>query len=63
MAHLIVNKPNLRLDQIVFSHYGDLTMFDAVADLNPHLTGVILSIDDEITLPDTTTPEIEEKLW
>ena len=63
MASLRVTEPNLRLDQVVFSHYGDLILFDAVAEANPHLTGVILSVGDEITLPTTTTVEVEETLW
>jgi len=63
MASLKVTKPDLRLDQVVFSHYGNLAMFDAVAKANPHLTGVILSVGDEIILPTIATVEVEEKLW
>jgi len=63
MANLLITKPDQRLDSIVFNYYGDLTMFDAVVDANPHITGVALQVDDTITLPEKTVINAEETLW
>lgn len=63
MAKLVITKPYQRLDQIVFNYYGDLSMFDAVVEANPHLTGVILAVDDEIALPTKAPVNVEETLW
>ena len=63
MANLLITKPDQRLDSIVFNYYGDLTMFDTVVDANPHITGVILQVDDTITLPEKAVINAEETLW
>jgi len=63
MANLVITKPDQRLDQIVFNYYGDLSMFDAVVEANPHITGVILAVDDEVALPTKTPVKTEETLW
>lgn len=63
MDKVIVQQDKLRLDQIVYKHYGDLTMFDAVLVENTHLETPALNKNDEIRLPKKTVAKQDEKLW
>lgn len=63
MAVLHIVENNKRLDEIVFQHYGDLTMFDRVFAANPHLLSLFLNIGDQVFLPEKQKKKVEEKLW
>ena len=52
-----------RLDSIVFNHYGDLLMFDAVLNANPHITNTLVGDGVIIELPPIIVKEVEEILW
>ncbi len=56
-------KSSMRLDEVVQEVYGDLDMFDAVAEGNPDLLDVVLNVGDVVVLPDLVKQEIEEALW
>lgn len=54
---VVVVQENKRLDEIVFSHYGNLEHFDDVVEANEELAlKTILELGDEVILP-----EFEEK--
>ncbi len=63
MDKIKVTEDNIRLDTIVYNHYGDLTMFDEVFKANPHLTAPILPIDTVIVLPVQEKKDVEKALW
>lgn len=53
----VIVQENKRLDEIVFSHYGNLDHFDDVVEANEELAlKTILELGDEVILP-----EFEEK--
>ncbi len=57
MKKVVVTQENIRLDEIVFTHYGNLSHFDDVVDVNEELAlKVTLNIGDKVYLP-----EFEEK--
>ncbi len=54
---VVVVQESKRLDEIVFSHYGNLDHFDDVVEANEELAlKTILELGDEVILP-----EFEEK--
>ncbi len=63
MEAMIVEQDKMRLDQMVYHYYGDLTMFDEVLATNQHLEAVILRRGEKITLPPKIVVEQEDKLW
>lgn len=53
----VIVQENKRLDEIVFSHYGNLEHFDDVVEANEELAlKTILELGDKVILP-----EFEEK--
>lgn len=53
----VITQENKRLDEIVFSHYGNLEHFDDVVEANEELAlKTFLELGDEVILP-----EFEEK--
>ncbi len=63
MEQITVEQDKVRLDQIVYHYYGDLSMFDEVFAANLHLESVILKQGEKITLPPKMMVEQEDKLW
>ncbi len=63
MEHITVEQDKMRLDQVVYHYYGDLSMFDAVLAANLHLESVILERDEQIALPPKVVVKQEDKLW
>jgi hypothetical protein len=59
----VVTQDDVRLDEIVLSYYGDLTMFDDVLKANPNISEVHLSVGDHIIMPDETPISVEDVLW
>ncbi len=63
MAQFKVTEELNRLDKIVLNHYGDLSMFNEVVNVNPHITSIMLAVDSDVYLPAATTSKVEETLW
>ena len=63
MAQFKTVEQSNRLDTIVFNHYGDLLMFDAVLHANPHITNTVIAQGITIELPPIVVKKVEESLW
>ncbi len=63
MKQIMVEHDNMRLDQLVYQYYGDLTMFDAVLAANFHIESTILKQGDKLQLPAKIVVKQEDKLW
>ncbi|WP_419782332.1 phage tail protein [Malaciobacter marinus] len=64
---VVVVQENKRLDEIVFSHYGNLDHFDDVVEVNEKLSlKTILELGDEVYLPEfqkKQKEQIVQALW
>ena len=58
-----VSQDGLRLDEIVVFYYGDLTMFDAVLEANPHLGQTHIPQNTIVYMPKIDIKPAEDVLW
>jgi len=58
-----ITQDGLRLDEVVHSYYGNLTMFDKVIEVNPYINRVYLSIGDKVRLPPVIIVKKADVLW
>lgn len=61
-----IAKAGERLDQIIYSNYGTLEVFEQVLEVNPHLLKKeILEIEDIVYLPNVVLEKVkkEDVLW
>lgn len=63
MTSFIAKQAGIRLDTIVFEHYGDLSMFDSVLAQNPNLHNVFIPIGFKVFLPEKQVEVSEDVLW
>jgi len=58
-----ITQDGLRLDEVVYSYYSNLAMFDKVIEVNPHINSVLLSIGDKVHLPPLIIVKKAAVLW